>query len=72
MLKSKVRIGERKKFVKATEVPKVSHALEDYLKSIYQLAEESSQLSPRASPPKPAFRRLLYLPRCSVWPGKVT
>ena len=41
MLKSKVRIGERKKFVKATEVPKVSHALEDYLKSIYQLAEES-------------------------------
>ena len=41
MLKSKVRIGERKKFVKATEVPQVSHALEDYLKSIYQLAEES-------------------------------
>src|ERR1700752_1050635 len=41
MLKSKVRIGERKKFVKTTEVPQVSHALEDYLKSIYQLAEES-------------------------------
>src|SRR5690242_8105622 len=41
MLKSKVRIGERKKFVKTTEGPTVSHALEDYLKSIYQLAEES-------------------------------
>jgi DtxR family Mn-dependent transcriptional regulator len=41
MLKSKVRIGERKKFVKTTEAPTVSHALEDYLKSIYQLAEES-------------------------------
>src|SRR6266508_3908542 len=41
MLKSKVRISERKKFVKATEVPQVSHALEDYLKSIYQLAEEA-------------------------------
>jgi DtxR family Mn-dependent transcriptional regulator len=42
MAKSKVRIGERKKFVKATtDAPQVSHALEDYLKAIYQLAEES-------------------------------
>ena len=41
MAKSKVRIVERKKFVNAMEVPKVSHALEDYLKAIYQLAEES-------------------------------
>src|SRR5581483_5349343 len=41
MAKSKVRIGESKKFVKPTEPPKVSHALEDYLKTIYQLAEES-------------------------------
>ena len=41
MLKSKVRIGERKKFVKSAETPQVSHALEDYLKCIYQLAEES-------------------------------
>src|ERR1044071_6607375 len=40
MLKSKVRIGERKNLVKTTEAT-VSHALEDYLKSIYQLAEES-------------------------------
>lgn len=41
MAKSKVRIDERKKFVNAMEVPKVSHALEDYLKAIYQLGEES-------------------------------
>src|SRR6266576_4652577 len=41
MAKSKVRIVERKKFVKPMEDAKVSHALEDYLKSIYQLAEES-------------------------------
>jgi len=41
MPKSKVRIVERKKFVNGVDAPKVSHALEDYLKSIYQLAEES-------------------------------
>jgi len=41
MAKSKVRIVERKKFVNGADAPKVSHALEDYLKSIYQLAEES-------------------------------
>ena len=41
MAKSKVRIVERKKFVNTIEGPKVSHALEDYLKSIYQLAEEA-------------------------------
>jgi DtxR family transcriptional regulator, iron-dependent repressor len=41
MVKSKVRIVERKKFVNGADAPKVSHALEDYLKSIYQLAEES-------------------------------
>lgn len=41
MPKTKVRIVESKKFVNDMEAPKVSHALEDYLKAIYQLAEES-------------------------------
>src|SRR4051812_28790971 len=41
MVMNKVRIVERNKFVNAMNPPKMTHALEDYLKSIYQLAEES-------------------------------
>jgi len=40
-MKSKVRIVESKKFVKPMEEPRTTHAIEDYLKSIYQLAEEA-------------------------------
>jgi len=35
------------------EAPKVTHALEDYLKAIYQLAEEAQPVIALASRPRP-------------------
>ena len=70
MAKSKVRIVERKKFVNAMDVPKVSHALEDYLKAIYQLGEESQPVIAARIAAETGVLRPLYLRRCSAWRGK--